>query len=187
MVAALLRHLLSWLRPTHHLALDVLALRHQLTILKRQTHKPKLRPGDRLIWIALKRFWPGWKSALMIFRPETVIGWQRAGFGLFWRWKSRRRIGRPGKYRELIELIRRKWAVNPTRGSPWIRDELAKLGLHTSTTTLRKYRPKSRGHRSQSWWTFLQKHPGVFAAMDFFVVPTARVRLLCVLVVIRHV
>lgn len=122
----------------------------------------------------------------MIFRPETVIGWQRAGFRLFWRWKSRRRIGRPGKDRELIELIRRMWAVNPTWGSPRIRDELAKLGLHASTATIRKYRPKSRGHRSQSWWTFLQNHTGAIAAMDFFVVPTATFRLLYVLVVIRH-
>jgi putative transposase len=77
-VAALPRYLLSWLRPKHQLALEVLALRHQLTVLKRQTRKPKLRPGDRLLWITLKRFWPGWKGALMIFRPETVIGWQRA-------------------------------------------------------------------------------------------------------------
>jgi len=54
----------------------------------------------------------------MIFRPETVIGWQRAGFRMFWRWKSRRRRGRPGKDFELIRLIRRMWAVNPTWGSP---------------------------------------------------------------------
>ena len=185
-VAALLRYLLSWLRPKHQLALEVLALRHQLTVLKRQIHKPKLRPSDRLIWITLKRLWPGWRGALMIFRPETVIGWQRAGFRLFWRWKSRRRIGRPGKDRELIELIRRMWAVNPTWGSPRIRDELAKLGLHASTATIQKYRPKSRGHRSQSWWTFLQNHTGAIAAMDFFVVPTTTFRLLYVLVVIRH-
>jgi len=62
---------LSWLRPKHQLALEVLALRHQITVLKRQTHKPKLPHGDRFIWITLKRFWPGWKSALMIFRPES--------------------------------------------------------------------------------------------------------------------
>ena len=185
-VAALLRYLLSWLRPKHQLALEVLALRHQLTVLKRQIHKPKLRPSDRLIWITLKRLWPGWRGALMIFRPETVIGWQRAGFRLFWRWKSRRRIGRPGKDRELIELIRRMWAVNPTWCSSRIRDELAKLGLHASTATIQKYRPKSRGHRSQSWWTFLQNHTGAIAAMDFFVVPTATFRLLYVLVFIRH-
>ena len=81
---------------------------------------------------------------MLILQPETVIGWQRAGWRMFWRWKSRRRYGRPGKDPELIQLIRRMWTVNPTWGSPRIRDELAKLGLHASTATIRKYRPKSR-------------------------------------------
>jgi len=67
-----------------------------------------------------------------------------------------------------------------------IRDELAKLGLHLSTATIRKYRPQATGHRSQSWWTFLRNHTGAIAAMDFFVVPTVTFRLLYVLVVIRH-
>ena len=122
----------------------------------------------------------------MIFRPETVIGWQRAGFRMFWRWKSSRRRGRPGKDRELIQLIRRMWSVNPTWGSPRIRDELAKLGLQASTATIRKYRPRSRRLPSQSWRTFLQNHAGGIAAMDFFVVPTVTARLLYVLVVMNH-
>ena len=77
-------------------------------------------------------------------------------------------------------------AVNPTWGSPRIRDELAKLGLQASTATIRKYRPKSRRRPSQGWWTFLQNHAGGMAAMDFFVVPTATFRLLYVLIVITH-
>ena len=96
-VALLLHYPLSWLRPKHQLALEILALRDQITVLNRQHHQPKLRPADRLIWIILKKFWPGWKSALMIFRPETVIRWQRAGFRLLWRWKSRPRMGAPGR------------------------------------------------------------------------------------------
>jgi transposase InsO family protein len=122
----------------------------------------------------------------MIFRPETVIGWQGAGLRMFWRWKSRRRRGRPGKDRELVQLIRRMWSVNPTWGSPRIRDELAKLGLQASTATIRKYRPRSRGLSSQSWRTFLQNHAGGIAALDFFVVPTVTARLLYVLVVLNH-
>jgi len=186
MVSALWRYSFSWLRPKHELALEILALRHQISVLKRQTHKPKLRPADRFIWILLRRCWPSWKAALMIFQPETVIGWQRAGFRMFWRWMSRHRTGRPGKNRELIQLIRRMWSVNPTWGSPRIRDELAKLGLEVSTATIRKYRPKSRRRPSQSWWTFLQNHAGAMAAMDFFVVPTITFRLLYVLIVITH-
>src|SRR5450759_2047049 len=70
----------SLLRPQHELAMEVLALRHQITVLKRQTSRPKLRWWDRCLWVMLKRAWPGWTTPLMIFRPETVIGWQRAGF-----------------------------------------------------------------------------------------------------------
>ena len=88
-VAALLSYPLSWFRPKHQLALEVLALRHQLLVLKRQTPKPKLCRSDRCLWVMLKKAWPGWKTPLMIFQPETVIGWQRAGWRLFWRWKSR--------------------------------------------------------------------------------------------------
>ena len=122
----------------------------------------------------------------MMLRPETVIGWQRTGFRLFWRWKSRHRMGRPGKDQELIQLIRRMWSVNPTWGSPRIRDELAKLGLEVSVATIRKYRPKSKRRPSQSWRTFLRNHAGSMAAMDFFVVPTVTCRLLYVLVIITH-
>jgi hypothetical protein len=78
------------------------------------------------------------------------------------------------------------WSVNPTWGSPRIRDELAKLGLQASTATIRKYRPKSGRRPSQSWRTFLQNHAGAITAMDFFVVPTVTCRLLYVLVVMNH-
>jgi hypothetical protein len=86
----------------------------------------------------------------------------------------------------LIQLTRRMWSVNPTWGSPRIRDELAKLGLEASTATIRKYHPKSRCQPSQSWRTFLRNHAGVIAAMDFFVVPTVTFRLLYALVIITQ-
>src|SRR6266481_4673164 len=150
-VSALLSYLSSLFRHNHQLALEILALRHQILVLKGRTPRPKLCRWDRCLWVMLRRAWPGWRSSLMIFQPETVIGWQRAGFRMFWRWKSRGRCGRPGKDAELIQLIRRMWALNPTWGSPRIRDELAKLGLKASTATIRKYRPNSRGKPSQSW------------------------------------
>jgi putative transposase len=176
----------SFFRPRHDLALEVLALRHQLMVLKRQAGRPKLGRSDRYLWMLLMRVWPHWRNPLMIFQPETLIGWQRSGFRMFWGWKSRRRLGRPGKDAELIQLIRRMWALNPTWGSPRIRDELAKLGLEASTATIRKYRPKCGRRPSQSWRTFLQNHAGAIAAMDFFVVPTVTCRLLYVLIVIAH-
>ena len=155
-------------------------------VLKRQTRRPKLLPSDRLLWMLLMKVWSGWKTSLMIFQPDTLVGWKRAGLRMFRRWKSRHRRGRPGKDAELIGLIRRMWRANPTWGSPRIRDELAQLGLAASTATIRKYRPKSRGKPSQSWRTFLLNHASAVAAMDFFVVPTATFGLLYVLIVINH-
>ena len=176
----------SFFRHQHNRALEVMALRHQLMVLKRQTRRPRLRRSDRYLWLVLMRVWPHWKTPLMIFQPETLIGWHRDGFRMFWRWKSRRRLGRPEKDQELIQLIRRMWSANPTWGSPRIRDELGKLGLIASTATIRKYRPKFRGKPSQGWKTFLQNHTGSIAAMDFLVVPTVTFRLLYVLIVMNH-
>ena len=184
---ALLRYLLSFLRARHDLAAENLALRHQLLVLTRPGPQPQLRLADRWLWLLLKAGWAHWKTALVAFRPETVIRWQRAGFRAFWRWKSRRRNGRPGAAPELVQLIRRMWTANPTWGSPRIRDELAKLGLAVSTSTIRKYRPHSGKRGSQSWWTFLRNHVAGLASMDFLVVPTVTGRLLYVLVVMSHV
>jgi hypothetical protein len=73
-VSALLCYLLSWLRPKHELALENLAYRHQIAVLNRQAHKPRLQSKDRFFWVVLKRGWPNWRTALIIFQPETVIG-----------------------------------------------------------------------------------------------------------------
>ena len=70
----------SFFRPRHDLALEILALRHQLMVLKRQAGKPKLRRSDRFRWMLLMRVWPNWRNPLMIFQPATLIGWQRSGF-----------------------------------------------------------------------------------------------------------
>jgi len=182
----LVRCLLPRPGTSRQLVLENLALRHQILVLQRQRRRPKLRPVDRWLWVMLQSCWPDWKAAVLIFRPETVIGWQRAGFRAFWRWKSRRRGGRPSVDRALIQLIRRMWEANPTWGSPRIRDELAKLGISASTSTIRKNRPQSRRRPSQSWRTFLQNHAGAIAAIDFFVVPTATLRLFYVFLVFSH-
>ena len=78
-LGTVLRYPWSCVRTKQQLALEVLALRHQLMVLKRKQLKPKLRDWDRCFWVMLKRCWPSWKSALMLFQPEAVIGWQRAG------------------------------------------------------------------------------------------------------------
>jgi hypothetical protein len=70
------------LRTRAALPAEIIALRHQLTVLQRR-QKPKrlvLKPGDRCLRVWLSRLWSSWRSALIIVKPETVIGWHRQGF-----------------------------------------------------------------------------------------------------------
>src|SRR5712692_2945877 len=89
--------LLSWLlglllspRQVREIALENLALRQQLAVMRRQRPRPRLRRADRLFWVWLSRIWSDWRKALLPVRPETVIAWHRQGFRLFWSWISRR-------------------------------------------------------------------------------------------------
>ena len=96
------------------LHLENLALRQQVAILKRERRRPWLQTLDRLFWVILSRLWPRWREALVIVRPETVIGWHRKGFRVFWTWKSRRgKPGRPPVPKDVRELIRRMCRENP--------------------------------------------------------------------------
>ena len=78
---------------------EILALRHQLLVVQRstRTHKFRLTVSDRLLWVWLSRLWSGWRSALVIVKPETVIAWHRKGFRLYWSRKSRHPQGRPSE------------------------------------------------------------------------------------------
>lgn len=105
-ISALLRSLLSGFESYSRLALENLALGHQLAVLNRQAPKPILLPADRLLWVGLLRFWPDWHQALLRVQPQTVIAWHRMGFRLFWHWKSRARRGRPSVEGDRIALIR---------------------------------------------------------------------------------
>jgi len=102
----------------------------------------------------LYRLVPGILNTLVIVKPETVIRWHRAGFRLFWRWKSRARGGRPKVPLEIRQLIRDMSLANPFWGAPRIHGELLKLGIDVGQTSVAKYmarhrRPPSRdGGRS---------------------------------------
>ena len=163
-------------RPRHDLLLENFALRHQIAVLNRNAKRPRFSNPDRLFWIVLQTIWSRWKGALVILQPQTVVGWHRAGFRLFWRWKSRKK-GRPPIDHELIGLIRRIWEANPTWGSPPFRAELAKLGLTVSDSTVRKFRPRFRIPPSQTWRSFLQNHAKRIVAIEFLTVPTATFRI----------
>jgi hypothetical protein len=183
----LLRSLLTALRGNRNLALENLALRHQLLVVQRQVKRGRLSNADRALWVLLRGLWPDWDKALILVKPATVIKWHRAGFRAYWRFKSRSRGGRPRVDSETRELIRRLWLDNPTWGAPHVQAELAKLGIPVSEATVRKYKPRTRRPPSQTWRTFLKNHASEIAAIDFFVVPTISFRLLYVFVVMAHI
>src|ERR1700731_2818298 len=94
------------LLPRSQLVLENLALRQQLAVLSRQRPRPPLRRRDRLFWIGLSKCWSGWRSALVVVQPETVVRWHRQGVRLWWRWQSNtKRAGRPLLAQQVRALI----------------------------------------------------------------------------------
>jgi putative transposase len=170
----------SSLKPQRELALENLALRQQPAIVQRKTKRPKLSKVDRAFWVALCRLWPDWHNALILVKPQTVIGWHRKGFKLYWTWKSRPRGGRPPIDAEIRTLIRRIVRENPTWGAPRIHGELLMLGFEVGEATVSRYMPLRRKPPSHSWRAFLHNHTKDLVSIDFFVVPTATFRVLYV-------
>jgi putative transposase len=173
-LTAIFATLSSVFRSRSALQLENLALRHQIGVLQRVGRKrPKLMPWDRLLWVWLSRIWSGWRSALAIVKPETVIAWHRVGFRLFWTWKVRRgRLGRPVVSREVRNLIRRMCRENPSWGAPRVHGELLKLGIDIGETSVSKYMVRCHQRPSQTWRTFLENHLQQLVSIDFFTVPT---------------
>ncbi len=115
---------------------------------------------DRLFWTKFRRLWSRWSDVLVIVKPETAISWHRAGFRLYWRWRSRRRGGRPKVTDEIRGLIRRLAEENRDWGVPKLDGELLKLGFVASERTVARYLRKirRRGDPSKRWLAFLQNH-----------------------------
>ena len=170
------------------IAVEVVALRQQVAVLKRKRPRPPLSPLDRLFWTVLRATWSRWRDALVIVKPETVVGWHRAGFRLYWCWKSRKRGGRPKITTELRSLIRRLARENTDWGAPKIHGELQKLGFVLSERTVARYlsRIQRRGDAAKKWSAFLHNHGEAIVAFDFFTVPTATFRVLYCFFVIEH-
>src|SRR5438270_716313 len=180
--------LLGLFRPKPSLEAEILALRHQLNVLRRASpQRPVFSNFDRMILVCLYRIAPRILDALTIVEPETVIRWHRAGFRSFWRWKSRRRAGRPSVPPEIRRLIRKISLANPLWGAPRIHGELLKVGIDVGQTSVAKYMARHRRPPSQGWRTFLLNHADGIASIDLFVVPTISFRLLYGLLVLRHV
>ncbi|MCD4825773.1 MAG: integrase, partial [Phycisphaerae bacterium] len=170
------------LRGCAGLFAENLALRQQLVVLQRQGKTPKLKNRDRLFWIVLSRFWPGWRDSLLIVQPATVLKWHQRGFKLYWQWKSRGKSGRPRVAREVRDLIRWLSRENPLWGRPHIKSELALLGYKVAESTIAKYMIKQSKPPSQNWRTFLKNHAADIVARDFFTVHTVTFRIYYVFV-----
>ena len=175
------------LRSRVALEAEILVLRQQINVLRRTRPKrPPFISIDRLILGGVCRLFPKMYDALAIVRPDTVIRWHRAGFRSYWRWKSRRRCGRPTVPLEIRRLIREMSIANPLWGAPRIHGELLKLGIEIGQTSVAKYMARRRAPPSQGWKTFLRNHADGIAAMDLFVVPTISFRLLYGLLIMGH-
>ena len=182
-----LLRLLPFLCGGHsQLAIENLALRQQLAVYKRTASRPPLRTTDRLFWVGLARVWPGWRLPLLIVTPDTVLRWQRRRFRQYWTALSSTPGGRPRVNAELRALVARMAQANPLWGAPRIHGELMKLGIEVAERTVSRLLPKRRTPPSQTWRTFLANHVRDLVSIDFFTVPTARLRVLFVLVVLAH-
>ena len=179
--------LMGLFRSRASLEVEILVLRHQLNVLRRRAPKRRAFSNqDRLIFAGLYAVAPRILSALAIVEPQTVVRWHRAGFRLFWRWRSQSGIGRPKISLEIRRLIREMSLANPLWGAPRIHGELLKLGINISQTSVAKHMARHRRPPSQGWKTVLRNHADGIASIDLFVVPTLAFRLLYGLLILRH-
>lgn len=186
-VRALIAFAVSLVRSRVSLQLEILALRHQLTVYQRSIRRPYVRPGDRILWSWLAQRWARWREALVFVQPATVLAWQRKRFREHWARLSRTgSSGRPTISKEVRELIREISAANPRWGSPRILGELRKLGIAGAKSTIEKYRVRHRSPPSPTWRVFLKTHLTELVALAFFTVPTVGFKVLFVLVILTH-
>src|SRR3982074_3607324 len=178
--------LASPLKSKIRLEAENAALRHQLAVLRRKLKgRARLTNNDRWFFVQLYRWFPSILSVLLIIRPETLVRWHRAGFRRYWRWKSRRRGGRPPIEAELRRRRRQMSTENLLWGAPRIHGELLKLGFELAQSSVASYMVKHRGPPSQGWRTFLRNAGPDIAAMDLLVVPTIGFKLLYGFVIVR--
>jgi putative transposase len=176
------------LRSSSALAAENLFLRKQLGLYVERKKKPRRTTDSvRFTLAQLTRFFE-WRSVLTVVKPDTLIGWHRKGFRLFWKWKSHS-SGRPRIPFDLRKLIVHIASNNPTWGQERIANELLlKIGIRISARTVRRYMPAGPERPNvppQRWRTFVRNHAKAIIAADFFVVVTATFRFVYVLVVME--
>src|ERR1035438_4428209 len=179
--------LASLFKSRAKLEAEILILRQQINVLRRQAPKrPHFNNTDRFLFVWLYRQFPSVLGAIAIVRPETIIRWHRAGFRAYWRWRSSNHVGRPKVSAELRTLIGEMSRANPLWGAPHIHGDLLKPGFETAQSTPARYMSRSRLPPPRGGLTFLSNHADGIAAVDLFVLPTIAFRILYCLVIIRH-
>jgi putative transposase len=165
--------------------LEILVLRHELAIVRRQEPRPRLTDADRLVLAALSRVLPRRRWHAFFIRPETLLRWHRRLIARRWTYPHRR-PGRPPLDKEVRELILRLAQENDRWGYVRIVGELRKLGISVSATLVRNVLaragiPPSPDRAGPSWRSFLREHAETVLACDFFTVETVWLRRLYVL------
>ena len=145
-------------------------LRQQLIVLKRQVKRPQLKGRDRLLLVVLVSKLRQWRQALLIIKPETLLGWHRELFRLIWKHKSAASSREPRVPNETIALIRQMALENKLWGAERIQGELLKLDIKLAKRTIQKYMRAARPSRStgQTWTTFWNNHASQIWACDTF-------------------
>jgi transposase InsO family protein len=156
---SLLGALRSAFRTRAELAIENLALRQQLANLRHTSGRPRIRMADRAFWLVLSRLWSRWADVLVIVKPDTVVRWHRAGFRIFWRWKSRSRRSAAASEvsAEVKALILEMSEANVGWGAPRIHGELLKLGIDIGERSV--FLVLSHDRRRVVHWN-VTSHPG---------------------------
>jgi putative transposase len=168
--------------------IEILVLRHQLSVLRRQVARPELKPADRALLAGLSRVLPRQRWAAFFVCPETLLGWHRRLVARRWTYGGQR--GRPRKRDELRGLVKRLAVENPTWGYRRIAGELRRLGITVAPSTVWAIlkdagidpAPRRTG---VTWTAFLRSHAHSILACDFFTVETALLKRLYVLLFIE--
>ena len=180
--------------PKAVLVAKLLAVESQLAVCKQQIAskkhpRPRFTAGFRLLWIVLSKSLDKWEDLVHLMQPATVRKWHTTAFRYFWRWKSRRKGGRPPISKEMQDLIYKLSKENPLRSPERIRDTLVLLQYDPPCDdTIRKYmyKPRKPRKRSTTWLPFLRNHLDVSWAIDFFTVTTINFATLYVFLVFDH-
>jgi putative transposase len=187
---ALLGALVRSRRGLHVKDVELLVLRHELEILRRQVARPKLGAADRALLAAAACHLPRSSRSVLVVRPRTLLRWHQALVRRKWRQAPSQR-GRPKLPAEVRELVLRLARENPRWGHRRICGEVAKLGFQVSPTSIRrllaqaKLEPAPR-RSGPSWREFLRAQGASIVACDFFTVESVFLRRYYALFFIAH-